>query len=143
MSATETASPAVSEVVTEALPALAEALYEHWRNSSGGYELKRQPAYKDTTATLKRVFADQAAALAPVVESIVKSAGAAHEAGDLFDSATWTKILDVTVSDPDGWDRKDFDASWSEKITREEFELRLGRSTHAANADLRKAGWDV
>lgn len=140
MSVTETAAPAVSEAVAEALPALAEALYEHWRHSSGGYELKRQPAYKDATPTLQRVFADQAAALAPVVDSLVKSASAAP---DLFDSATWAKILDVTISDPDGWDRKDFDASWSEKITREEFELRLGRSTHASNVDLRKAGWDV
>lgn len=140
MSANETAAPAISEIVTAALPALAEALYEHWRNSSGGYELKRQPAYKDATATLQRVFADQAAALAPVVDSLVKNASAAP---DLFDSATWAKILDVTISDPDGWDRKNFDASWSEKITREEFELRLSRSTHADNAALRKAGWDV
>lgn len=139
MSATETAAPAVSEAVTEALPALAEALYEHWRTSSGNYELKRQPAYKDATPTLQRVFADQAAALAPIVDSIVERAAAP----DLFDSATWAKILDVTISDPDGWDRKDFEASWSEKITREEFELRLGRSTHADNAALRKAGWDV
>lgn len=140
MSATETAAPAISEVVTEALPALAETLYEHWRNSSGGYELKRQPAYKDATATLQRVFADQAAALAPVVDSLVKNASAAP---DLFDSATWAKILDVTVMDADGWDRKNHEASWAEKITREEFERRLATSTHASNEDLRKAGWDV
>lgn len=137
MSASETLAPAISE----ALPALAEVLYEHWRHSSGNYELKRQPSYKDATATLQRVFADQAAALAPAVDSIVKAAVA--EATELHDSTEWCKILDVTVMDADGWDRKDFDNSWTEQITRAEFELRAGRSTSASNADLRKAGWDV
>lgn len=143
MSATETAAPATSEVVTAALPVLAEALYEHWRHSSGGYELKRQPAYNDTTATLQRVFADQAAAIAPLVDSLVKAASAFPNPDVQFDSGTWTKIFDVTVMDSDGWDRQNFDASWSEKITRAEFERRLATSTHASNAELRKAGWDV
>ncbi|MET4143854.1 hypothetical protein [Arthrobacter sp. UYCo732] len=40
---------------------LAEALYEHWRSSR--YELKRQP-----------VFADQATALEPVIDSTVEQA---------------------------------------------------------------------
>lgn len=141
MSASETLAPVVSEAVAKALPSLAEALYEHWRTSSGNYELKRQPAYKDATPTLQRVFADQADALAPFVDSIVKTA--VTEATELHDSTEWCKILDVTVMDADGWDRKDFDNSWTEQITRAEFELRAGRSTHASNADLRKAGWDV
>lgn len=141
MSATETLVPAVSAAVTEALPALAEALYEHWRTSSGNYELKRQPAYKDATATLQRVFADQAAALAPVVDSIVKNEGADKD--ELHTSAEWVKILDITVMDADGWDRTNFDVSWNEKITREEFELRAARSTSAHNEALRLAGWDV
>jgi hypothetical protein len=36
------------------------------------------------------------------------------------------------IADPDGWDRSSpeaFNASWSEKIPRDEFEQRLGRST--------------
>jgi hypothetical protein len=122
-----------------AIPALAEALYEHWRSSS--YELKRQPAYKDATATLQRVFADQAAALVPVVETILKNEST--DTVELHNSSEWAKILDVTIMDADGWDRRNFDESWAEKITREEFESRAGRSTSASNADLRKSGWDV
>ena len=33
------------------------------------------------------------------------------------------------IVDPDGWDREDFDASWAEKITWQEFMLRFARST--------------
>lgn len=51
---------------------VAEALYNHWRSSS--YELKRQPSYSEAAPNLKRVFADQAAALAPVLEAGVKNA---------------------------------------------------------------------
>lgn len=51
---------------------IAEALYEHWRSSS--YELKRQPSFAQTAPNLKRVFNDQAAALAPVIEAGVKNA---------------------------------------------------------------------
>lgn len=51
---------------------LAEALYDHWRSSS--YELKRQPEYAAATPTLQRVFADQAAALEPIVAVTVKNA---------------------------------------------------------------------
>jgi len=35
----------------------------------------------------------------------------------------------TTVLDPDGWDRKNFAASWNEHITRAEFERRLLNST--------------
>ena len=35
----------------------------------------------------------------------------------------------VTIIDPDGWDRTDFDASFDEPITLDEFQRRLNRST--------------
>lgn len=36
----------------------------------------------------------------------------------------------VILLDPDGWDRKNFDHSWSEeRVTKEEYERRLGLST--------------
>ena len=37
----------------------------------------------------------------------------------------------ITVLDPDGWDRRGahFEASWAERITKEEFNRRLFRST--------------
>ena len=35
----------------------------------------------------------------------------------------------VLVLDPDGWDRKNYNKSWREKITYEEFKQRLMRST--------------
>lgn len=140
MSATETAAPVeIAAAPVEVIPALAEALYEHWRSSS--YELKRQSSFKDASVTLQRVFVNQASALVPVVETIVKNAAA--EATALRDSGEWTKILDVTIMDSDGWDRNDFENSWAEKITRAEFESRASRSTSASNVDLRKAGWDV
>lgn len=137
MSVTENAPAESAEVIS----ALAEPLYEHWRTSSGNYELKRQPTYKDATPTLQRVFADQAAALIPVVDSIVGRA--VSEATDLRDSTEWTQILDVSIMDADGWSRTDFEKSWAEKIDRAEFERRLARSTSASNADLRNSGWDV
>jgi len=36
---------------------------------------------------------------------------------------------DYTILDPDGWDRENFDVSWNEKISREEFIKRLYEST--------------
>ena len=45
-------------------------------------------------------------------------------------SDEWAELLDKIVFDPDGWDRKNFYYSWyEEKITREEFRLRLSEST--------------
>jgi hypothetical protein len=45
------------------------------------------------------------------------------------DSNYWSKKFEVTVLDPDGWDRANFDVSWSEEIDEEEFKKRLQRST--------------
>lgn len=39
------------------------------------------------------------------------------------------KFEDITVLDPDGWDRRNFKASWAEEITESEFEARLMNST--------------
>jgi hypothetical protein len=36
---------------------------------------------------------------------------------------------DVTILDPDGWDRTNLEASMEEKITEDEFINRLNRST--------------
>jgi len=35
----------------------------------------------------------------------------------------------VLILDPDGWDRKNFDKSWSELINRDEMERRMCMST--------------
>lgn len=35
----------------------------------------------------------------------------------------------IIVMDPDGWDRSNYEESWAEKITRDEFGNRMGRST--------------
>lgn len=44
-------------------------------------------------------------------------------------SKEWARIKGITVVDPDGWDRKDFDNSWSESITEKEFDRRASLST--------------
>lgn len=45
-------------------------------------------------------------------------------------SAEWIKEVGYEVLDPDGWDRANFDYSWSkEKITMVEFQRRLALST--------------
>ena len=46
--------------------------------------------------------------------------------------AEWLATADydgITILDPDGWDRTDFEASWNEPITRHEFTVRLGLCT--------------
>ena len=43
----------------------------------------------------------------------------------------------IQLMDPDGWDRKNFDVSWNEKITRAEFEQRLMHSTCIRDASQR------
>lgn len=48
---------------------------------------------------------------------------------DLRSSQEWSQALEVTVLDPDGWDRRDLERSWSEPITRDEFLARLAAST--------------
>lgn len=49
----------------------------------------------------------------------------------LKNSDEWLKELfpDCQVLDPDGWDRKNFDISWAEKITKKEFSKRFMYST--------------
>ena len=44
-------------------------------------------------------------------------------------STTWCEKLGVVVLDPDGWDRANFEQSWAEMISEEEFRARLQRST--------------
>ena len=45
-------------------------------------------------------------------------------------SSEWYKEYAVIILDPDGWDREDFDYSFSEEcITKSEFETRLFSST--------------
>lgn len=41
----------------------------------------------------------------------------------------WQKSEGVLVLDPDGWDRTDFERSWSEPISRDEFMSRVMRSS--------------
>lgn len=44
----------------------------------------------------------------------------------------WLKLPEyshITILDPDGWDRKNFEESWNEFITEEEFQKRLSYST--------------
>jgi hypothetical protein len=47
----------------------------------------------------------------------------------LCSSADWAELVGVDVLDPDGWDRKNFDASWSEAISFPEFYRRCRQST--------------
>jgi hypothetical protein len=45
-------------------------------------------------------------------------------------SEEWSKSYAYTVLDPDGWDRNNYQYSWSEElITFKEFEERIMRST--------------
>jgi len=53
----------------------------------------------------------------------------------LLPSAEWAILSATTVLDPDGWNRKDFQASWNEPITFEEFRIRAIGST--TNMDRR------
>jgi hypothetical protein len=46
-------------------------------------------------------------------------------------SEQWQQDSDYIVLDPDGWDRKNFDFSWNELITWEEFNRRMALSTVA------------
>jgi len=49
-------------------------------------------------------------------------------------SGDWSRLLELDVLDPDGWDRADFARSWAEPISIDEFKRRAGRST----IDLRR-----
>jgi hypothetical protein len=49
---------------------------------------------------------------------------------ELKTSEEWQKECKVEILDPDGWDRKNWDFSWyKEKISKEEFEIRMVSST--------------
>ena len=55
-----------------------------------------------------------------------------QEPEDLRTPDEWLEDDDfkgVIVMDPDGWDRQNYEESWAEKITRDEFGNRMGRST--------------
>ena len=59
----------------------------------------------------------------------------------LKNSETWLKELypTYTVLDPDGWDRsnrENYDKSWNEKITKDEFERRFSASTVGERREL-------
>ena len=49
-------------------------------------------------------------------------------------SDEWVKHTGIEILDPDGWDRTDFENSWNELISEEEFLLRCYRSTINAQA---------
>jgi hypothetical protein len=58
--------------------------------------------------------------------------------GDVRTSADWKKLLypDSVITDPDGWDRRDFEYSFhQEKISKDEFERRYCESTVYSNLD--------
>ncbi|QIG71842.1 hypothetical protein EVB95_008 [Rhizobium phage RHph_TM2_3B] len=44
-------------------------------------------------------------------------------------SSEWSVLKNVTVMDPDGWDRQNFEISWNELISEEEFDRRAMMST--------------
>jgi hypothetical protein len=44
-------------------------------------------------------------------------------------SAAWAVLTGVIVVDPDGWDRRNYEQSWNEPITLEEFRKRTFMST--------------
>lgn len=45
-------------------------------------------------------------------------------------SDEWLKLYPVTIMDPDGWDRKNYEFSfYEERITKAEFDNRVGHST--------------
>ena len=62
-------------------------------------------------------------------------------------SEEWQKVCKVEVIDPDGWDRSSpaaFHRSWhEEKITREEFEGRIGPSTCLFPTDAFVEGFNM
>lgn len=43
--------------------------------------------------------------------------------------AEWEKILNITIMDPDGWDRRNFVESWNTSLTQEEFQEKADMST--------------
>lgn len=41
----------------------------------------------------------------------------------------YSLVTEFTIHNPDGWDRENFDRSWAELITKEEFDKRVDEST--------------
>ena len=41
----------------------------------------------------------------------------------------WSDLVGVLILDPDGWDRMNFEESWSTPITRDDFNRRAAEST--------------
>ena len=61
---------------------------------------------------------------------------------ELKTSEEWQSLCKIKVLDPDGWDRRNYRFSWhEEKITRQEFENRLIKSTCEFGCDLEDM-WD-
>lgn len=55
-----------------------------------------------------------------------------QELATLKSTSEWLDIFGISagcIIDPDGWDRSNFEASWNERITEEEFKKRYSRST--------------
>ncbi len=55
----------------------------------------------------------------------------------------WLKtgwFADIVVMDPDGWDRRNLDKSWAEKITESEMARRVCASTIMSRAPQHKEG---
>lgn len=63
------------------------------------------------------------------------------EEKEIKTSEQWIKNCEITVLNPDGWDRRNFNFSWyEEKITIEEFQRRLTTSTVQFRKDKNKNG---
>lgn len=64
----------------------------------------------------------------------------------LKSSAEWFGSPDyagIQILDPDGWDRKNFDVSWNELITEDEFCKRLTNSTCIFDSKLMEKWFHV
>ena len=44
----------------------------------------------------------------------------------------YSLVTEFTIHDPDGWDRGNFERSWAELISKEEFDKRVSYSTCVA-----------
>lgn len=52
------------------------------------------------------------------------------------------KEFKLVILDPDGWDRKNYEFSFNQKkITKEEFKLRLSKSTVSCDVKLFSIQW--
>lgn len=58
-----------------------------------------------------------------------------YKNNQLRNSDEWCAATGTSVLDPDGWDRKNFKKSWGEKISLEEFSVRVSMSTASKEKD--------